>query len=256
MDRRTFLANMIGTGICSKLPLCLFSEASTKKGCAGDWPRDQMMRLRPNWFYNWGRQTSQNIDIPFIPMAWGSVATTELGEVDRTSGVLLGFNEPDHGEQANMSVGEALALWPRLEATGLRLGSPVPAYSEGKWINEFMAGAHDKRVDFMTFHWYGLPIADDFLGALDSMYTRFGKPIWITEFACADWEAESQNRKPSYTVDDVSRFMAAVIPRLESLDYVEKYAWMSVDQDPSEDSSVLFNRNGTLTPLGVQYSRY
>ena len=41
--------------------------------------------------------------------------------------MLLGFNEPDLAEQANMTVEKALELWPRLEATGMRLGSPAVA---------------------------------------------------------------------------------------------------------------------------------
>jgi hypothetical protein len=41
---------------------------------------------------------------------------------------ILGFNEPDLAGQANMTVGQALDLWPRLQATGRRLGSPAVAY--------------------------------------------------------------------------------------------------------------------------------
>ncbi len=41
--------------------------------------------------------------------------------------VLLGFNEPDMSSQSNMTVSDALRLWPRLMATGMRLGSPAVA---------------------------------------------------------------------------------------------------------------------------------
>lgn len=45
--------------------------------------------------------------------------------------VLLGFNEPNHGEQANMLPAKAAALWPQLEKAAarwnLRLASPAAA---------------------------------------------------------------------------------------------------------------------------------
>ncbi|PIG98398.1 hypothetical protein CS542_06290 [Pedobacter sp. IW39] len=40
---------------------------------------------------------------------------------------MLGFNEPDLGDQSNMSVQDALAAWPKLESIGLPLGSPATA---------------------------------------------------------------------------------------------------------------------------------
>jgi Glycosyl hydrolase catalytic core len=64
-------------------------------------------------------------------MIWGagSVTTATLSQVRREGRVLLGFNEPDLSSQSNMSVSQALALWPRLMATGMRLGSPAVARS-------------------------------------------------------------------------------------------------------------------------------
>ena len=73
---------------------------------------------------------------------------------------LLGFNEPDLGDQANMPVEQALDLWPRLMGTGLILGSPSVATGgelPGGWLDRFMKGAKKRklRVDFITLHWYG-----------------------------------------------------------------------------------------------------
>ncbi|MEV0408193.1 glycosyl hydrolase [Actinoallomurus sp. NPDC050550] len=53
---------------------------------------------------------------------------------------LLGFNEPDMAGQANMSVEQALALWPRLQATGMRLGAPAVAFGAdrpGGWLDRY-----------------------------------------------------------------------------------------------------------------------
>lgn len=68
-----------------------------------------------------------------------------------------GFNEPDHSGQANLSVSEALALWPDVVAkvpSGGRLGSPATAGNPvtGSWFPEFMAAS--PQMDFIAVHWY------------------------------------------------------------------------------------------------------
>src|SRR5207249_3723301 len=65
---------------------------------------------------------------------------------------LLGFNEPERKDQGNTTVEEAVAKWPMLERTGLRLGSPaVSSDAAGKkWLDAFMQQAEERklRVDF------------------------------------------------------------------------------------------------------------
>lgn len=87
-------------------------------------------------------------------MIWGaaSVDRAELDRARQAGSTLLGFNEPDFDSQANMSVEQALDLWPQLQATGLRLGSPAPAVDAaepGGWLDRFLSGARDRgyRVD-------------------------------------------------------------------------------------------------------------
>ena len=68
--------------------------------------------------------------------------------------MLLTFNEPDNAGQSNMTVDEALAAWPQLEALHMSLGSPAVAEDATKangWLARFMAGASrpDNRVDFL-----------------------------------------------------------------------------------------------------------
>ena len=38
-------------------------------------------------------------------------------------------------------------------------------------------------------HSYAPPRADSFLEHVQKLHERYGKPIWITEFAVADWKA-------------------------------------------------------------------
>ncbi|MGH3244867.1 MAG: sigma-70 family RNA polymerase sigma factor, partial [Trebonia sp.] len=85
-----------------------------------------------SWYYNWGA-TPNGITAPasasYVPMIWGAanVTTATISQVSKEGHVLLGFNEPDLGSQSNMSVSQALSLWPKLMATGMTLGSPAVA---------------------------------------------------------------------------------------------------------------------------------
>src|SRR6202012_5614458 len=108
-----------------------------------------------------------------------------------------GLNEPYLAAQSNMTVSQALSLWPQREATGMTLGSPAVAANgatPGSWLDQFMSGAAARgdRVDFITLHWYG---SDFSTGAavsqldsyLQGVYARYQKPIWLTEFGLANF---------------------------------------------------------------------
>src|SRR3954469_16205670 len=92
----------------------------------------QIRSLKPDWYYSWGSAYTVTPGPGFVPMVWSANALVQkdaLGDVARQlpqtkTKHLLGFNEPDHSAQADMSVDEAIRLWPRLQSTGLRLGSP------------------------------------------------------------------------------------------------------------------------------------
>mgnify|MGYP001585865212 FL=1 len=95
-----------------------------------------------SWYYNWGPRPDSKADAvkaEFVPMIWsGAFATAENLAHVTSAGypALLGFNEPDGHGQADMTVAEAIAIWPKLEATGLRLGSPGTLTPVGlAWIS-------------------------------------------------------------------------------------------------------------------------
>ncbi len=70
----------------------------------------------------------------------GSVTTANLRTVRHEGHYLLGFNEPDNAGQSNMTVSQALSLWPRLMATKMTLGSPAVASgaaTKGGWLDQF-----------------------------------------------------------------------------------------------------------------------
>ena len=61
----------------------------------------------------------------YAPMIWGmatdrTAAKTAIADDAR---VLLGFNEPNRYDQANLSAAQAAALWPKVEAIAASRGA-------------------------------------------------------------------------------------------------------------------------------------
>lgn len=219
--------------------------------------------LKPFWHYSWGNDYSslEPDNVEYVPMFWGKTITDEkVAELKQLAvegkiKYLLGFNEPDGEDQANMTVDEAIALWPKLEEVGVPLGSPATVGHLSDWIKEFMtkATAKNLRVDFVCVHNYGGANANNLKQKLEETYTEFNKPIWLTEFAVGDWNASSPEEN-KYTPTQVLTFMKDALPMLDKLDFVERYAWFSAKtSNPALTSSALYDDNGSLTQLGMYY---
>ena len=236
-----------------------------KKGLAG---YDKTNQLKVGWFYNWGpnrpEDTPQGVE--FVPMIWGwregasEQLLQSLAEKKKTGvfHTLLSFNEPDGGKQANIPVETAVEKWPLLMETGLRLVSPGAVHPDNAWMIEFMKQAEEKklRVDVIAVHWYGGPDATGFLNYLERVYKRYHRPLWITEFAVADWSAKP-DRPNRYTTKQVEQFMRVVIPALKRTHYVERFAWFkTTPKSVVMGISALVNEDGSPTKLGLQYADY
>jgi RNA polymerase sigma factor (sigma-70 family) len=237
---------------------------SSRKG-VGTWDFDGVTSALGNvgasWYYDWSN-TRSNITSPagveFVPMMWGaaSVTASALARAEQQGTTLLGFNEPDMSGQANMTVTQALSLWPRLQATGMRLGSPSVAYggdTPGGWLDQFMTGAARQgyRVDFITLHWYGSDFGPAAVGQLRSyvqaVYNRYHKPIWLTEYALINFG--SGQKYP--TQAQQAAFVTGSTAMLDSLSYVERYAWFAL---PSKgDDTGLYTDGTTPTQVGLAY---
>ena len=166
-----------------------------KKGAAFamnglEWSHN-VANIKPYWHYWWGNNLSElePDNVESIPMVWGESSANDenikrLKQLASEGKIkyLLGFNEPDGSEQANMTVDEAIALWPKLEEVGVPLGSPATVGHLSDWIKEFMtkATAKNLRVDFVCVHNYGGPNADNLKQKLEETYAEFNKPIWLS----------------------------------------------------------------------------
>jgi len=219
--------------------------------------------VQTRWYYNWGARPAAppgTVKAEFIPMLWdGNYVNDETLARVKAAGypALLAFNEPDNKGQANMSVEEAIALWPKLSATGLRLGSPGPT-TGARWLDKFMEEAKAKglRVDFICLHWYGDITRPDPVGDLrrylEKYWDRYHLPIWLTEYSGAYFDYHL--RKPS--VEDNARFAAESARMMDSLPFVERYAWFAPLVNPDDESYGtvgLCLPDGTLTPVGLAY---
>ena len=243
------------------------SGGSAKKGLgfgprSPDWSR-KLQELRCKWIYTWMEKIPAELPdgIAFVPMIskyrGNRDSVIKAGDVAKNAGIkeLLGFNEPDQSSQANMTVEEALAAWPVLQETGLRLGSPACVHPDNDWMKTFMEGAkkRDFKIDFICVHSYSGPNAEAFVKRMQAIHKLYRKPIWITEFAVGDWKAKSP-AEIQHKPDDVLRFMEDVLPELEKMDFIERYAWFPAGLDNKAlGTSALFDGDGKLTRLGECY---
>jgi hypothetical protein len=245
----------------------LHRSGSVKKGLgmgpkSPDFSR-KLEELRCKWLYSWlpGIPAHLPKGMAYTPMIWdyrrGREGVINAGKAAKEAGIpeLLGFNEPDQSSQANMTVEAALAAWPALQETGLRLGSPGCVHPDREWMKAFMVGVKKRelRVDFICIHSYGSPNAEAFIKRLEAVHKLYRKPIWITEFAVGDWKAKSPAEN-QYKPKDVLRFMEDVLPELDKLDFIERYAWFPAGPaNRALGTSALHDAEGKLTRLGECY---
>ena len=227
-------------------------------------------RVHAAWAYDWSWHAPRPAaGIEWVPMVWGAGSVTGASiralSADARSGrarFLLGFNEPDSGAQANMSPEQAAALWPRLQSTGLRLGSPAPAVPDDGWLAKFMSIARTRRlrIDFIALHLYqdftDPHAVDELRGELTSIHRRFGKPIWITEIGALDIRAWGEHMDAAPSAARAATYLRRLLPMLDGLGFVQRYAWFTdyCSAAPGCPYSALFDRAGARTPLGRIYS--
>lgn len=229
---------------------------TSKKGIAGN---PGLGWLNVLWWYDWNLDQSSSRDLEYIAIRQNQYWPS-LSQNWRALGIntLLGYNEPDQANQANMSVSTAISDWGDLLATGLRVGSP--ATSDGgpnSWLIPFVsqADAAGLRVDFVATHYYQSHNPADPAGCAAQMYNfllniwnNTHRPIWVTEWNNgANW-TDSQWPPPTYAQQQAC--VQAMVNMLETTPFVERYAlynWV-------EDTRSLVTSSNTVTPAGTVYS--
>lgn len=109
-------------------------------------------------------------------------------------------------------------------------------------------------MEWIGVHWYGGASFEGFKRYMENIHDMYGKPILVTEFAVADWKAQSvdDNR---WSETRVLGFMKKALPWLERTTWVMGYAWFSFGQSRAVGtSSALFDEQGQLTMCGRFYA--
>jgi hypothetical protein len=241
------------------------------EGEPGSWVENlpKVVALSPYWNYSWGskRIAQQPANIEFVPMIWGAYG--KEGFIDRINTDImpqvkaglakrvLMYNEPDSPIQANIAVEKAIEFWPLAQGIGLPLGSPACVQARGIWMTNFVneINSDGLRMKYIAIHWYGGASASIFKSEITAIYNYYGKkwPIWITEFATADWDAATPAAN-KFSRQQVLTFMQSVIPWLQKTSWIFGYSWFPFKPDSAPGTcSSLFEANGSLTALGRYY---
>ena len=245
------------------------SKAAAKKGVDA-WAfvgvKAALASSGATWYLDWSTSPgtiATPAGVHFVPMIWGpgSVSTKALTEAKHYGPDLLTFNEPDMSAQANMTVAQALSLWPKLEATGLQLASPAVAYgadTPGGWLDRFMQGAAARhyRVNFIALHWYGSDFkTSDAVAQLRSylvaVHDRYpGKAIWLTEYSLISFD--NGTHYPSAAQQ--AAFVSASISMLDGLPYLARFAWFALPTAGAQ-STGLYGPGAVPTAAGKAFAK-
>lgn len=236
------------------------------------------------------------VNYEWVPMIWNATVGGVQNQIDQVLSVesrlglhvdyVLGFNEPELPTQANMSVQQALDVWEvmtdRFSVTDIKMVSPAvsgggairvddPDRPDG-WLTEFMDGVeaansdadpnNDLQVDVIAYHFYsvafnGTTEANKLIDQIDDLYARYGRPIWITEFAGTSFSLEN----PVHSIEERQAFnqafLAALIPQFDARPYVERVAWWQFGALGRPYSALTSLSGGVYTPtiIGEEYMR-
>jgi hypothetical protein len=231
-----------------------------------------------SWWYNWSAipdatgaaSVYQGLSVDYAPMQWNGnlnnspVTTAALAaRIPAGAQALLGFNEPNFTDQANMTPSQAAALWPVLEAVaqqkGLLLVSPALNYcgncvvengvtmnSPVKWLDAFFAAYPAAHVDAIAVHTY--VCQEKYLRDKINELRKYNKPIWLTEFACSDFTPRT-----GITVALQQKYMLDAVNYLEKDPIIGRYAWFSGRNSQIPNINLLAPTSGQLTTLGQEY---
>ncbi|MFN8255215.1 MAG: glycosyl hydrolase [Bacteroidales bacterium] len=255
----------------------LTQPKSIKRGIAADITGiSDLKALSPciSWFYNWSQYPASNVlnylgdeKVQYIPMIWNGTqssidAASLYYQTDPEIGYLLGFNEPNFADQANMTPSAAAAFWPKLEILAntynLKLVAPAVNYSGGiydpkydktlysdpySWLDTFFMECNNCKVDYIAVHWYGHGGLETIV---NNMWEKYHLPVWVTEFA--SWDASVN----PMTLELEKDFMIKYVDWLENNQHVYRYAWFT-GRASNNDFIDLLGTTGKLTELGEIY---
>ena len=253
---------------------------SNKRGLAYNIPYSEDLPALSkgiSWFYNWGMSpglTVANVFDPYleyIPMCWSGVDTVQLKAFYSTHPsikYILGFNEPNFKQQANLTPTQAAAKWKLIERIAtlynLKIVSPAVNYAPStgavsengvtytdpiKYLDDFFKACPTCKVDYIGVHNY--MNAETAVEGNLALYKKYNKPIWLTEFCEYDG---NQTLNPDTQKD----YMVELLSYLENDTCIYRYSWF-IGRNGGGDAAFPYNSlltkddRGVLTELGDIY---
>ena len=225
---------------------------STSDGFSGKWSfcNDDAQTPSPS-------DTARANGMEFVPMFWSSVPDPASLDADTIANMqaashVMGFNEPERTDQANLSPFEAATKWEDVVAIAnnydLKIVGPCLTKDAFAWYDEWLTecdtlypgvGCHH---DAVCIHMYMQPAPCDTskswecIGSesnpyhakyhLDRWYNDYGnKPIWVTEYGCYPWTATGCDAQKHEAIMDQ---MTSLFESPEYTDKIERYNWFTM----------------------------
>lgn len=256
-----------------------FVRLYPKKGGAGN--ADLADDMGASWWYGWTAKTHPDLNtnvVDFTPMQWGGGNLdpdnyqADKGQLPLTvrfpdwssrgnPTVLLGFNEPDGEDQANLAVEKAISLWPQLMASRLPLASPAAVGWTRDWMGDWIAeaDAHGYRYEYLAMHTYPGPDAANVSANVSAFSAAYdNRPVMLTEFGFVDWSGGTP-----WTENQLYNEMQELLWRLENNPDCKRYslfggkekasAPVPVDPTGPVGKSDWQYEDGSFTALGEMY---
>ncbi|WWC73899.1 uncharacterized protein I206_107871 [Kwoniella pini CBS 10737] len=215
-----------------------YTPNGIKAGIAGGDAYDAV-EAHIGWWYDWSANPSGHSGTPIaVPMLWGD------GDVDAADAsrlavfkaittapqYIMGFEEPDCSTygSSNIAVGAAAALWNALigkwKAQGSTLLSPSMCHQAADQYTGYLSSFQSQITvpwDITNIH-INKNSMEGVNADIDYYYNTFGKPIWVTEFACVD---DSTGFVPCDNQDAINSFIKEIVPLFENDTRVHAYAY-------------------------------
>ncbi|MDD4968999.1 MAG: glycosyl hydrolase [Paludibacter sp.] len=230
-----------------------------------------------SWDYNWGFTPGYQIAsvfdpyIDYIPMSWSGVDTVQLKTFYSTHPnikYILGFNEPNFKQQANLTPTQAASKWKLIERIAslydLKIVGPALNYAPAtgavsengvtytdpiKYMDDFIKACPTCKFDYIGVHNYmnsELAVEGNI-----ALYKKYNKPIWLTEFCEYDGTQ-------TLTPDTQKDYMVELLNYLENDPDIYRYSWF-IGRNGGGDTAFPYNSlltnndRGVLTELGDIY---
>ena len=216
-----------------------------------------------SWYWNY--DSVPQMDNPpalFMPTLWGagtqgdqdSTRLANFKAISYTPDYVQGFYEPDCSPPMSSAIDPytAAPLWNELiapfKAKGSLLVSPgMCKQADEDWLTPFKNQIGDENMwDITSVHINKLDM-DGVRKVLDHYWNTYGKPMWVTEFACVD---DTNGFTPCTDQSQINSYINQIVPLFESDSRVYAY---SISTGEGLGDVWPSYKDGQLTETGQTY---